>query len=107
MAPISTNQPYMLTGAFKSTSEIGGKFSDNILYTERQVILFDMHGFIIRNKQWELPVSSQVIGYVKYNPQDASGTQNSPDGTLRDMLAVGVADTGGGDYDALLRLRAY
>ena len=99
MAPISSNQPFMITGSFKSTSEIGGKLSDNLLYSERQVILIDLHGFITRDKQWEVPVNSQVIGHVDYNPQDASGTYTLylpeiPQGTLNDVDNNGQANTG-------------
>ncbi len=90
MAPISSNQPFEINGSFQSTSEIGGELSDNILYAERQVILVDLHGFVTRNKEWEIPVDSQVIGNVKYNPADASGTYTIflpqiPQGTLNDV----------------------
>ena len=99
MAPISSNQPFMITGAYKSTSEIGGEFSDNVLYSERQVILIDLHGFIIRNKDWEIPVTSQVIGHVDYSPQDASGTYTLllpeiPQGTLNDVDNNGKPNNG-------------
>ena len=90
MAPISANQPFIISGSFKSTSEIGGKFSDTILFSERQVLLVDLKGFITRNKQWEIPVSSQVIGRVDYNQQDASGMYTLllpevPHGSLNDV----------------------
>ena len=90
MAPISSNQPFLITGSFRSTSEIGGKYTDNLLFSERQVLLIDMHGFITRNKKWEIPVISQVIGHVTYNPQDASGTYTLllpeiPQGSLNDV----------------------
>ncbi len=99
MAPVSSNQPYKVTGNFKSSGEIGGEFSDNILYSERMVILFDLHGFITRNKEWELPVESQVIGHVDYNPKDASGTYTLflpeiPQGTFNDVDNNGRQDMG-------------
>lgn len=99
MAPISSNQPFEITGSFKSTSEIQGKFTDNLLYSERMVMLVDLHGFITRDKKWELPVNSQVIGHVQYNPQDASGTYTLflpeiPQGTLNDVDNNGQANTG-------------
>ena len=99
MAPITTNQTYQVTGTFKGTSEIDGQFSDNLLFTERQVIFFDLHGFITRNKQWELPVVSQVIGHVQYNPQDASGSYELflpevPQGTLNDVDNNSQPNTG-------------
>ena len=99
IAPISANQPFEITGAFKSTSEDGGQLTDNILYAERQVILTDMHGFITRDKKWVVPVTSQVIGNVQYNPQDASGTYTLflpevPQGSLNDVDNNGQPNTG-------------
>lgn len=99
MAPISANQPFMISGSFKSTSVIGGQFSENLLNSERQVILIDLHGFITRNKDWEIPVQSQVIGNVKYNPKDASGTYTLylpeiPQGTLNDVDNNGLKNNG-------------
>ena len=71
---ITSNEPFKITGSFKWTSEIQGTLVDNILFSERQVVLTDLHGFIIRDKQWELPVYSQVLGYVNYDPSSGSGT---------------------------------
>jgi C-terminal processing protease CtpA/Prc len=99
MAPISANQPFKISGSFKSSGELGGIFSDNILFSERQVILVDLHGFITRDKDWELPVNSQVIGHVQYDPKDASGTYTLllpevPQGTLNDVDNNGQPSTG-------------
>ncbi|MCX6066676.1 MAG: S41 family peptidase [Chloroflexi bacterium] len=99
-APVFTSsQPYKITGTFKSTSEIGGEFSDNVLYAERQVILVDLHGFITRNKEWEVPVNSQVIGHVQYDPKNASGfyeliLPGIPQGTLNDVDNNGQQNAG-------------
>ncbi len=99
MAPISANQPFKITGNFKSTSELGGNFSDNLLFSERQVILIDLHGFITRDKNWEIPVQSQVIGHINYNPADASGNYTLflpevPQGTLNDVDTNQQRNTG-------------
>lgn len=99
VAPIVADQPFKISGTFKSTSEIGGDFADNVLFAERQVLLFDMHGFIIRDRKWILPVTSQVLGSVEYNPTDASGTYTLslplvPQGTLNDVDNNGKADVG-------------
>ena len=97
--PITANEPFLITGSFKSTSEIGGEFSDNVLYAERQVILVDLRGFILRDKQWVLPVNSQVIGHVEYDPKTASGTYQLllpeiPQGTLNDVDNNNQQNTG-------------
>jgi C-terminal processing protease CtpA/Prc len=90
MAPISANQTFKITGSLKSSSEMQGKFSDNILFSERQVMLIDMHGFINRDKDWLVPVDSQVIGNIKWQSENASGSYTLilpqiPQGTLNDV----------------------
>jgi C-terminal processing protease CtpA/Prc len=87
---VTTNEPFKITGSFKWTQEDGGTLTDNILFSERQVVLTDLHGFVIRNKKWELPVDSQVLGYVQYDPSSGSGTYElslpeAPQGTFNNV----------------------
>ena len=99
-APVVTgNQPFRITGSFKWTQEIQGTLADNIIFAERQVVLTDLHGFVIRNNQWELPVDSQVLGYVQYDPNSGSGTYELslpevPQGTLNNVGNKNPQDTG-------------
>ncbi|HUH98709.1 MAG TPA: PDZ domain-containing protein, partial [Anaerolineales bacterium] len=99
-APLVTaNEPFRITGSFKWTQELQGTLTDNILFSERQVVLTDLHGFVMRDKQWELPVDSQVLGYVQYDPASGSGTYELslpeiPQGTFNNVGNKNPADTG-------------
>ena len=58
-----------------------------------------MHGFVIRNKQWELPVDFQVLGYVQYDPNSGSGTYELslpeiPQATFNNVGNKNPTDTG-------------
>ena len=51
------------------TTVISGDFTytNDILITyfvENAVSLFDLHGFITRDKEWQLPLNSQVLGWL-------------------------------------------
>ncbi|HUI90577.1 MAG TPA: S41 family peptidase [Anaerolineales bacterium] len=96
---VTTNAPYRITGSFKWTQEDNGTLVDNILYSERQVVLTDLHGFVIRNKQWELPVDSQALGYVQYDPSSGTGKYELalpeiPDATFNNVGNKNPQDTG-------------
>ncbi len=96
---VTTNEPFQITGSFTWTQEDGGTLTDNILFSERQVVLTDLHGFVIRNKQWELPVDSQVLGYVQYDSTSGSGTYELslpevPQGTFNNVGNKNPQDTG-------------
>ncbi|MGA7193326.1 MAG: S41 family peptidase [Anaerolineales bacterium] len=96
---VTTNEPFKITGSFKWTEELQGTLTDNILFSERQVVLTDLHGFVIRNKQWELPVDSQVLGYVQYDPNSGSGTYELslpeiPQATFNNVGNKNPTDTG-------------
>ena len=100
---VTTNEPFEITGSFKWTQEDGGTLTDNILFSERQVVLTDLHGFVIRNKQWVLPVGSQVLGYVQYDPKSGSGTYELslpevPQGTFNNVANKNQTDTGAQIY---------
>ena len=96
---VTTNEPFRITGSFKWTQEIEGTLADNKIFAERQVVLTDLHGFVIRNKQWELPVDSQVLGYVQYDPNSGIGTYELslpevPQGTFNNVGNKNPQDTG-------------
>ncbi len=96
---VTTNEPFKITGSFKWTQEDNGTLTDNILFSERQVVLTDLHGFVIRNKQWALPVDSQVLGYVQYDPKTGTGNYELtlpeiPQGTFNNVGNQNPQDTG-------------
>jgi C-terminal processing protease CtpA/Prc len=96
---VTANEPFRITGSFKWTQEIQGTLADNIIFSERQVVLTDLHGFVIRNMKWELPVDSQVLGYVQYDSTNGSGTYELslpevPQGMLNNVGNKNPQDTG-------------
>jgi hypothetical protein len=52
--------PVLLTGSFDYTNE----FVLETYYVEHAVMLTDLTSFILRDLEWELPVESQVLGYL-------------------------------------------
>jgi hypothetical protein len=68
-APASGNEPTKITGGFTATNNVFA-----VYYEEHAVALVDMHGFVIRDKKWELPVDSQVLGYMDVNEQTLKAT---------------------------------
>src|SRR3990172_2143612 len=61
--------PVEITGAFTVTN-------DYVIATyivEHAVALVDMYGFVIRDEEWELPVDSQVLGFLKVDVENLSG----------------------------------
>ena len=52
--------PVLITGEFEYTNE----FVVETYYVEHAVGLLDLTGFVLRDKEWELPVESQVLGYL-------------------------------------------
>jgi C-terminal processing protease CtpA/Prc len=69
---------------------------------EHAVALVDMHGFVIRDTAWELPIDSQVLGYLKlsddkqsgeytlYLPQRPQGIANDVDNNSREDHGVQI-----------------
>jgi C-terminal processing protease CtpA/Prc len=60
-------------------TEIAGTFTysnDFVVKTyfvEHAAALLDMYGFVTRDKEWKMPVDSQVLGFMKINLADKSG----------------------------------
>jgi C-terminal processing protease CtpA/Prc len=66
--PASTG-PALLTGEFTYSNDI-----IEVYYVEQAVALLDMTGFILRDEEWELPVDSQVLGYLDLDEDNNTGT---------------------------------
>ena len=52
--------PVLITGGFDYTND----FVVETYYVEHAVALLDMTGFVLRDKEWEMPVESQVLGFM-------------------------------------------
>src|SRR5262245_22045252 len=90
-APQATEQPAAPTAALSSQkpsgerpalaqqlTELTGKFTytNDIIttyYVEHAAALVDMYGFVQRDKEWEAPVDSQILGFMKLDEKSKSG----------------------------------
>jgi hypothetical protein len=59
----------LVTGTFTYTNSIITEY-----YVEHAVALVDMYGFATRDENWELPVDSQVLGYLELNEEQQRGS---------------------------------
>ncbi len=83
-----------ITGSFTYTNDIITTY-----YVEHAVALVDMYGFVTRNRDWEIPVTSQVLGYLKLDPKAKKGTYEielpaQPEGHPADVDNNGHSDQG-------------
>ncbi len=62
--------PVLITGGFEYTND----FVVETYYVAHAVGLLDMTGFVLRDKEWELPVESQVLGYMDLDAENDSAT---------------------------------
>ncbi|BBB49735.1 S41 family peptidase [Pelolinea submarina] len=62
--------PVQITGEFEYTND----FVVETYYVEHAVALLDMTGFIKRDKEWELPVDGQVLGYMDLDADNNRAT---------------------------------
>lgn len=91
---VTGDQPVLLTGSFTYTNQIITDY-----YVEQAVVLHDMYGFVQRDLRWELPVSSQVLGYLKLDPAKRSGSFSlslpaQPTGQPVDLARAGKPGAG-------------
>ena len=93
--PITGDQPVRITGIFSYTNG----FAIDTRYVEQAVALVDMHGFVIRNKEWLLPIDGQVLGYMKVDKTSKRGTFQvdlpaRPEGVFNDVSNRKQSDNG-------------
>ncbi len=67
--PISSNEPYEVTGTFTYSNDIITTY-----YSENEVALIDMYGFVTRNLEWIIPVSSQTLGFLQIDVANKTGS---------------------------------
>ncbi|MDR3577769.1 MAG: S41 family peptidase [Anaerolineaceae bacterium] len=114
--PTSTPVPPTATPAYTPTPlaseipggtvEISGTFTYtntiivNTYYVENAVALADMHGFVIRDKNWVTPVNSQTLGYMNIDEKNLNGSFHLdlpavPEGTYNNVSNDGKTTTKG------------
>jgi C-terminal processing protease CtpA/Prc len=59
-----------ITGSFEYTND----FVVETYYVEHAVGLLDMTGFVLRDKEWEMPVEGQVLGYMDLDAENNRAT---------------------------------
>ncbi len=94
VTPLS-DQPYQITGRFVVSND----FVISTYFMEHAVALIDMHGFVTRDEDWEVPLESQVLGFVDVDLEALGGTFDlnlpvQPEGVFNDVDNDGAADTG-------------
>jgi len=93
--PAPTEQPYQVQGKYSVTND----FVLSTYIVENSVGLADMHGFVIRDLEWERPVDSQTLGFMTYDAKTLSGTFDlnlpvRPEGIFNDVNHDGKDDKG-------------
>jgi C-terminal processing protease CtpA/Prc len=94
--PIAENagEPVQVQGEYTISNDFVFTY-----YVENAVALIDMHGFVIRDEEWEIPVDSQVLGYMTYDDETLSGTFDLnlpvlPEGEFNDVDNNGEENQG-------------
>lgn len=87
--------PVLLTGSIAYTNE----FVLENYYVEHAVMLTDMTAFVERDLKWELPIPSQVLGYMDVDEENNEATYRLalpavPEGELHDVDQDGQDDAG-------------
>ncbi len=86
--------PVAIRGTMAFTNDIILKY-----YIEHAVALVDMHGFIVRDQRWEIPLKSQTLGYIKIDEEAFTGEYElqlpaRPEALHNDLDNDGAAETG-------------
>jgi len=88
----SVDEPYQITGSFDYSNSIITDY-----YLEHAVALVDMYGFVTRDKEWEIPVSSQTLGFLTIDKDKKHGeyTLQLPEKPTGKVVNVAHGQTGG------------
>lgn len=91
---LSSNEPYLVTGSMKFTNSFIA-----MIFEEHAVALVDMYGFVIRDREWEIPVESQTLGFMAMDEKNLRATYRlqlplRPTGQFADVDNNGRQDTG-------------
>ena len=65
---VSADEPFQIKGAFTYSNSIITDY-----YSEHAVALVDMYAFITRDKEWEIPVASQTLGFLDIDMTKMTG----------------------------------
>jgi C-terminal processing protease CtpA/Prc len=87
--------PILITGGFEYSND----FVVETYYMEHAVALLDMTGFVLRDEEWEMPVESQVLGFMDLDAENDRATYRLslpavPSGELNDVDNDGKKERG-------------
>jgi C-terminal processing protease CtpA/Prc len=93
--PEPSEQPFQVQGSYTVTNG----FVLETYIVMNAVGLVDMHGFVIRDMEWEIPLESQTLGYMSFDPLTLSGEFDlnlpvRPEGMFNDVDNNGRQDAG-------------
>jgi C-terminal processing protease CtpA/Prc len=63
------DEPFLVVGSFEYSNSIITDY-----YDQHAVALVDMYAFITRDKEWEIPISSQTLGFLEMDLDEMVGT---------------------------------
>jgi C-terminal processing protease CtpA/Prc len=91
---VTEGGPYQITGHMRYSNDIITTY-----YVEQAVALVDMYGFVIRDEEWEIPYTSQTLGFLELDAGAMEGDYwlqlpARPSGTYVDVDNDGAADAG-------------
>jgi C-terminal processing protease CtpA/Prc len=90
----AANEPYQIVGSFDYSNSIVTDY-----YVEHAVALIDMYGFVTRDLEWEIPLSSQTLGFLAMDKENQHGEYTlqlpaKPTGTIADVAQDGKTGSG-------------
>jgi len=90
----AANEPYQIVGSFDYSNSIVTDY-----YVEHAVALIDMYGFVTRDLEWEIPLSSQTLGFLAMDKENQHGEYTlqlpaKPTGTIVDVAQDGKTGSG-------------
>ncbi len=94
-APLPQSGMEIIRGDFSYSND----FVFETYYVEHAAAICDMTGFILRDMEWELPVVSQVLGFMEVDKDNNRGSYRlqlpvRPAGELNDVNPDGKKETG-------------
>jgi C-terminal processing protease CtpA/Prc len=63
------DEPFQIVGSFEYSNSIITDY-----YDQHAVALVDMYAFVTRDKEWEIPISSQTLGFLDMDLDEMVGT---------------------------------
>ena len=91
----SAHGPVLITGSFEYSNEF---YPEGYAY-EHAVSLLDITAFVLRDREWQMPVEAQVLGFVQMDTENNRGVYRlalpiRPAGAMNDVDNDDLQETG-------------